>query len=138
MPAYVNVQCFSEYNKETFNGLIKDFRMALNELGFSEYYIATYVNKVKWEISENGFMYTGCNIPSEKIKINEEYFYIRHLIIGFTHEGYNELKENWIEFAFLFEEDKIIKDYENGEMYSDVKQPIGLYLMCFQSIFLIQ
>lgn len=126
MSAYINIQCFMEYNKDTFSCLLKCFRMALKDLGFSERYTETYVNKVTWKLSDNGFMYTGCNMPSEKIKINEEHFYIRPLIIGFTSKGYKGLKGNWIEFAFLFDEDVVIKDYGTGEIYNNAKHPIWI------------
>lgn len=126
MSAYIFAQCFTKYNEETFSILLKDFRMALQDLGFPEHYIATYVDKVAWEISENGFMYTGCNMPSEKIMINDRCFSIRPLIMGFTPEGYDGLKENWVEFSFLFDEDEVIKDCRIGEIYDYAKQTIWI------------
>lgn len=124
MPAYISIQCFTKYNKETFSNLLNGFRLALQDLGFPEYYIATHVDKVTWELSDNGFMYTGCNMPSEKINFNDNYFSIRPLIMGFTPEGCEGLQENWIEFALQFDEDEVTEGYRNGEMYDCIKKLI--------------
>ncbi|SHJ97452.1 hypothetical protein SAMN02745163_02966 [Clostridium cavendishii DSM 21758] len=124
MPAYVFIQCFIKYDKETFNYLLKNFILALQELGFSEHYTKTHVANVKWELSKNGFMYTGCNMQSERISFGENSFFIRPLIEGYTPEGFEGLKGNWIEFSLMFDEDEVIKDFKTREMDNCAKKVI--------------
>lgn len=82
------------------------------------------MDNLKWELSGNGFMYSGCDMPSILLNICNYGFNVRPIVMGFTPDGYEGLKDNWVEVALLFMEDEIIKDYGTGEMFENVKETI--------------
>ncbi|HEX9062429.1 MAG TPA: hypothetical protein VF941_19835 [Clostridia bacterium] len=128
MPAYIFIQCFIEYREDSFKYDLDRFRSVLQDINFNEQYLSSYIDNIKWELGENDFIYSGCDMPSETKMILNECFYVRPLIMGFTPKGYEGLKNNWVEFSLLLLEDEITKDYGTGEMHEHVKKSI--WYMC--------
>ena len=126
MPAYIYIQCFVKCNEETFTRLLNNFGLALHDIGFPDNYIRNHVDILKWELSDNGCMYSGCDMPSILINICNYDFNVRPIVMGFTPDGYEGLKENWVEVALLFMEDEIAKDYGTGAMFENSKETIWL------------
>lgn len=138
MPEYSHIQTYVKCDESNFNEVINQFATYLSLIGLNNDY---FRSELKWELADNGFMYTGGGASAEEINLNENLLHLRPYVVGITSEVIPELSESWLEINILFWTEEIESDYRTGELkvqfksyiwslmerFSDNYQQAGIY-----------
>lgn len=129
MPEYSQVQLYIECAETDFKEVRDRFIRCLSEYGFEHSYLQTYFGTIEWELSDNFFMYTGCNAERTSLFKNNTLVSVWPALIGLTPYVFTELQKNVVELALFFETDHIIDDYINAHLKKEW-QPLIWNVIC--------
>lgn len=96
----------------------------MGKLGFDKHVLEGSFSELEWEVSDNGFIYVGCNADSQSIKYNDSSLKIRPYVMGWTPQVISILSEPWLEICLLYETEELIIDYTTFNLKKEVKKPI--------------
>lgn len=129
MSEYSQVQLYIECDEAQFTEIRDRFIQCLSEYGFERNYLQTYFGTIEWELSDNFFMYTGCNAKRTSLLKDNTSVSVWPALIGLTPHVFTELQQNVVELVLFFETDHIIDDYKSAHLKKEW-QPLIWDTMC--------
>jgi hypothetical protein len=124
LPEYSHIQTYVKCNQNNFKNILLRFIEMLGELGFDQHFLEDSFSELEWEVSDDGFIYAGCNADSQSIKYNDISLSIRPYVMGWTPQVISALTEPWLEICLLYVTEELILDYANFNLKEEVKKPI--------------
>ena len=95
----------------------------LLDMGFNKKYLVDNLGGLKWEISDNGFIYSGCNIRTLQTDLLGISLNIRPYVLGWTPKVLKQINEPWLEISLLFHVEEIMNDDKN-QIRHEIKLPL--------------
>jgi len=129
MGEYSQVQLYIECDDIQFTQIRDRFIQCLAEYGFEEDYLQTHFGTIEWELSENFFMYTGCNAERISLFKDNKSVSVWPALIGLTPYVFTELEKNVVELALFFNTEQIIDDYKSAHLKKEW-QPLIWDTLC--------
>lgn len=124
MPEYSQIQTYIKYDKKTIYEQTEKLKVALGEIGFDKEYINEGLNNFEWKIEDNGFVYSLENYECKIVKWNDIELHCRPLLMGWTPNINENLKDSWLEISLLYYTDEITLDYKTGKFKNGVLEVI--------------
>ena len=114
VPEYSQLQTFIKYNKFTFKNDLEKIKAFFCELGFNQGLMNNWIKEIDWKVEDNGFVYTGCNLDANIIKLeNAQEIHIRPIILGMSKEIFNDLNNDILIIEILFHTEEIYDFHKN-------------------------
>lgn len=135
MPEYSQIQTYIRCNKDMLKDKMEQFKLLLNEIGFSDNYILENFNNIEWIEEDNGFVYIGCNFKEKVLSYEGLSLNLRPLVLGWTPRISEDIKECWLEVDLLFNTEDIISNYKNPDFKDRINKVIIGYMMSFSKLF---
>lgn len=108
MPEYHQIQTCVELEKRDFSQVLSNYQILLASLNCLTDTIKNWLQTIPWEVADDGFVYTGCNndlwVSLSSTKANLK---LSPHLLGITPLIFPQLKNNWVEVAFLIESESI-------------------------------